>query len=151
MAMFLTHRRLSDHMKKDDFFRISLVTSALVFGSFYQARAQTELIVNGDFEAIPSGTGWTFAGGAGVYSDFQDGAVPRTGSYCIWLGGAPDELDSAYQTITIPSGASVVTLSFWYDIFSDDTGPVAHDTFTATIRNTSGTVLGTVTNFSNLN
>ena len=88
------------------------------------------------------------SGGAGVYSV---GSLAYSGTYYLWLGGIINEVDAAYQTVTIPGSATVATLSFYYNIASDEVDPVAYDTFSATIRNTSGVVLATVGNWSNLN
>src|SRR5439155_3151325 len=115
-------------MRIDSYLRISLASAALVFGSLAQTWAQTELIVNGGFEAGVIATGWTRSGGADVYSS-GDGAVPHAGSYCLWMGGVASEVDSAYQTITIPSGATSATLSFWYSIYTEETGGTVYDTF----------------------
>src|SRR6266853_5945933 len=133
-------------MKFNYAFRASAATAILGFVVLSPAWAQTELIVNGGFE---SGTnGWTMSGGAIVYSD---SGVAYSGSNYLWLGGIEYEVDAAYQTITISGSATVATLSFYYNIYSDDTTPTVHDTFFATIRNTSGGVLATVGNWSNLN
>lgn len=66
------------------------------------------------------------------------------------MGGVEDEIDQAYQTITLPAGAGSATLSFYYNILSDDDFSGIYDTFTATVRRTDGTVLATVASKSNL-
>jgi hypothetical protein len=114
--------------------------------SLLSARA-TELIVNGGFES--GSTGWTLSGGVSASSAY---GYARSGSYYAWFGGATNENDAGYQDITIPATATAATLSFYYNINSaESTTTTAYDTFTATIRNTSGTVLATVGNWSNLN
>src|ERR1035438_3212524 len=113
--------------------------------SLMSARA-TELIVNGDFELGSSP--WTFSGGV---SASKNGGFAYSGTYFAWFGGAVNENDSAYQDITIPANATAATLSFYYNINSLEGNTVANDTFSATIRNTSGTVLATVLNRSNIN
>jgi hypothetical protein len=109
------------------------------------ARA-TELIVNGGFES--GSTGWTLSGGV---SASASGGFAHSGTYFLYLGGAVNENDAAYQTITIPANATAATLSFYYNINSLEGNTVAYDTFSATIRNTSGTILATVINLSNIN
>src|SRR5215472_15696808 len=96
----------------------------------FQARAQTELIVNGGFES--GSAPWVFAGGSGAYSD----GYSYEGVGYAWFGGAVNEVDSGYQTITIPNTASNATLSFYYSITSAEGTASVADTFTATIRNT---------------
>src|SRR5205807_305463 len=93
-------------------------------------------------------SGWSVSGGDDVYSV---GSLAYSGAYYLWLGGTISEVDAAYQTVTIPGSATVATLSFYYNIYSDETTPGTYDTFSATIRNTSGAVLATVGNWSNLN
>jgi hypothetical protein len=111
--------------------------------SLSQLHAQTELIVNGGFE---SGTSpWIVAGGAGVYTGY-----PHTGANFLFMGGATNEVDSAYQTITIPAGVSSATLSFYYNIYSLEDTSAPYDTFTASIRDNSGDLLATVGNWSNI-
>jgi hypothetical protein len=107
--------------------------------------AQTELIVNGGFES--GSAPWVLSGGASVDTTPP---YPRSGSGWLYLGGAENELDQTYQTISIPAGATSATLSFYYNILSDDDFSGVYDTFTATIRNTSGTILATVVSKSNL-
>ncbi len=113
--------------------------------SLKSARA-TELVSNGGFESGSSS--WTLSGGASASSAY---GYAHSGTYYLWLGGAVNENDSAYQTITIPANATAATLSFYYNINSLEGNTVAYDTFSATIRNTSGTVLATVVNLSNIN
>ncbi len=110
------------------------------------ALAQTELITNGGFES--GSAGWTLSGGVTANSSY---GFARSGSYYLWLGGVVNEIDAAYQTITIPSNATAATLSFYYNINSLEGNSTAYDTFSATIRNTSNAVLATVANLSNIN
>ena len=110
------------------------------------AWAQTELITNGGFESGSSS--WVLSGGVSASSN---GGFARTGTYFLYLGGAVNENDAAYQTITIPSNATAATLSFYYNINSLEGNSTAFDTFSSKIRNTSGTVLATVGNWSNIN
>jgi hypothetical protein len=108
-------------------------------------RAQTELIVNGGFES--GSAPWVLSGGA---TNDTTAIYLRSGSAYLWLGGVDNEIDQTYQTITIPAGASSATLSFYYNILSDENAPLVHDTFTATVRNTTGTILATILSKSNV-
>ena len=107
--------------------------------------AQTELIPTGGFE---SPTGWTVSGGAQITTY---GSLAHSGSYYLWLGGALNEKDAAYYTVTLPTALNTASLGFWVNINSAEGNVTAYDTFAATIRNTSGAVLATVTNLSNIN
>jgi hypothetical protein len=126
--------------------RAALAASSLFLLSLFPALSQTELIVNGGFESGTSS--WTVAGGAGAYSQ---GGSARSGTNYLWLGGLENEVDSAYQTVSIPANATSATLSFYYNITSDEDLSGAYDTFTATIRNSGGSLLATVGNWSNIN
>jgi len=114
--------------------------------SLISARA-TELIVNGGFEQGSTGWTWSSANGLNPVSDLYNDA--HSGSYYLWLGD-DNGTDSAYQTITIPSTASEATLTFYWNINSSETSGTP-DTFTATIRDTSGNILATVVSLSNQN
>src|ERR1051326_2446195 len=121
--------------------------SLILFCSVLASRAQTELMINGGFESGPasSPTGWIVGGGAEAYPN----PVAHSGSRFLFLGGIENEVDYAYQTITIPSDAGSATLSFYYNIYSSDDPDTPFDFFTSTIGNTSGTVLSGVGDWSN--
>src|SRR5437868_10356656 len=108
---------------KMNYFRASAGTLILGFVSLLPAWAQTELIVNGGFESGTS-SGWSVSGGAGVYSV---GSLAYSGTYYLWLGGIENEVDAAYQTITIPGSATVANLSFYYNITSEETTSGVYD------------------------
>src|ERR1051325_3818614 len=82
--------------------------SLILFGSGLASRAQTELMINGGFESGPASSppGWIVGGGAEAYPN----PVAHSGSRFLFLGGIENEVDYAYQTITIPSGAGSATL-----------------------------------------
>jgi hypothetical protein len=78
---------------------------------------------------------------------------PHSGSWDAWLDGyGATHTDTALQQVTVPSGATAATLSFFLHIDSAETSTTtAFDTLTVQIRNSSGTVLSTLATFSNLN
>ena len=103
------------------------------------------LIVNSDFESGSSG--WTLSGGAAI-TNFA--GLYHSATHYLWLGGAINEADLAYQMVTIPLNATAATLSFYYNINSLEGNTVAYDVFSATICDTNGTLLETVGNWSNM-
>jgi hypothetical protein len=49
-------------------------------------------------------------------------------SYLAWLGGYTNALDDLSQIVTVPAGATSITLTFYYAIFTAETTVGAHDT-----------------------
>lgn len=108
----------------------------------------TQLISNGGFES--GSTSWTQASSGG-YSvvDSSTSSLHHAGSASAWLCGYDNCSDSIYQSISIPSTATSVSLTFYVYVSTKETGTTAYDKFTAKIRNSSGTVLATPTSLSN--
>jgi kumamolisin len=79
--------------------------------------------------------------------------TPRTGAWYAWLNGyGVTHTDTLFQTISIPSTASNVTLSFWLKISSaETTTTTVFDRLQIQVRNSSNQVLATLGTFSNLN
>ena len=114
--------------------------------------SQTERLTNGSFSSGTSG--WT------LVSDFWAGT--NLYNYYTYPGYSAGGVDSTglpknkaagwmYQTVTIPSGATSATLSFWYNITSEETGSTSYDVLNVTIKNSIGNYLATVAVISNLN
>jgi hypothetical protein len=78
---------------------------------------------------------------------------PHSGSWDAWLDGyGSTHTDTLAQTVSVPSGCSNYTFSFWLHIdTSETTTSTAYDTLRVQVLNSSGTVLGTLATFSNLN
>lgn len=107
----------------------------------------TQLLTNGGFEASLSP--WVLSGPGGVYS--ANGAYPHGGTGYVYLGNAASAVSRVYQTVKIPSNATAADLRFWLNVTSSDTSTTAHDTLAVEVRNTSGSLLKTLTTFSNRN
>lgn len=107
------------------------------------------LIVNGGFET-GTATPWTLT--AGVLNN-STAEPPHSGAWDAWLDGyGTTHTDSATQTVTIPSTATIATLTFWLHIdTAETTTTTAFDTLRVQVLNSSGTVLATLGTFSNLN
>ncbi|HLM55729.1 MAG TPA: M36 family metallopeptidase [Pyrinomonadaceae bacterium] len=104
----------------------------------------TELILNPGFESGSSS--WVYSG----QITFSSGAYPHSGvSYAI-ANGVNSTTGTLYQTVTIPSGGA--NLNFWLNVSTNEAaGDPVYDRLYVEVRNTSGTLLGTLATFSNQN
>jgi hypothetical protein len=101
-------------------------------------------IQNGGFES--GATVWTAS--SGVITN--DSTKAHAGSWLAWMDGyGSTHTDTLSQTLTIPSTAT--TLSFYLKITTAETGTTAYDKLTVQLKNTSGTVLTTLSTYSNVN
>jgi len=108
-----------------------------------------QLLGNPGFE---TGTAAPWTASAGVISNHSQ-EPPHSGKWDAWLDGySSPRTDTLTQAVTAPSGCSTYQLSFWLHIdTAQTTTTTAYDTLTVQILNSSGTVLGTLATFSNLN
>ncbi|MFF8946076.1 hydrolase [Streptomyces sp. NPDC014864] len=107
-----------------------------------------QLLGNPGFES--GNTTWSAT--TGVITN-DTGEAARTGSYKAWLDGyGTANTDTLAQTVTIPSGCTTATLSFYLHVdTAETTTTTAYDTLKAQVLNSSGTVLSTLATYSNLN
>ncbi|MBN1206277.1 MAG: S8 family serine peptidase [Myxococcaceae bacterium] len=106
-----------------------------------------QLLANAGFES--GNVSWSATGGVIASS----ASTARTGSWRALLGGtASGETHTMYQQLTVPATACSATLKFWLKIVTDEftTGP-AWDTLGVEVQDSSGSVLGTLATYSNLN
>lgn len=107
----------------------------------------SELLVNGGFEGsaspwVGSGTGYFYV---------NPGNYPHGGTGYIYFGVNNSNSGQSYQTVTIPAAAPA-NLTFWLNVTSSETTTTTqYDKLFVEVRNTSGTLLGTVGTYSNLN
>jgi Zn-dependent metalloprotease len=107
----------------------------------------SELVVNGGFE---SGT-TPWAGTTGVIGNYS-GQTAYEGTRFAWLGGnGTTATETLYQTVTIPSTATTANFSFALHIDTAESGSTAYDKLVVTVKNSSGTTLGTLATYSNVN
>jgi len=108
-----------------------------------------QLLLNPGFESGNNGQ-WVVTSGV---IDSSAGRPARSGSWKAWLNGyATTHTDSAYQTVTIPSGSISATLTFWVRIDTAETTTTTQfDKLQVQVLNTAGTVLATLATYSNLN
>jgi hypothetical protein len=108
-----------------------------------------QLLGNPGFE---TGTAAPWVASSGVIND-DSAEPPHSGKWDAWLNGYDyATTNTLSQAVSIPAGCSTYQLSFWLHIDTGWTGAtVVHDTMTVQILSSSGTVLGTLATFSNLN
>lgn len=124
----------------------------LMIAHCWPAFAQTEILTNGGFES--GSAGWSISGDFHADSRFS---TSRSGTGYAYLsepdGTSGNNLSGTlYQTLSIPSTASSATLTFWYNITTQESpGGSAFDFLEVSIRNPSGSFLESVASLSNLN
>ena len=107
----------------------------------------TQLLVNGNFDATPIGTGWSEtridAGFALITPD--DGVVEQTAPNKAWMGGfaRANANDQLFQDIAIPARTSALALTGFYDVRTGETGAAVRDTATVVLVKLDGTLLDT--------
>jgi hypothetical protein len=107
----------------------------------------TERVTNGGFES--GTTGWS--GTTGVIGNYS-GETAYEGTKFAWLGGnGKTTTETLTQSVTIPSTATSAQLTFALHIDTDETGSTAYDKLVVTVKNSSGTVLGTLATYTNVN
>jgi hypothetical protein len=106
-----------------------------------------ERATNGGFES--GTTGW--AGTTGVIGNYS-GQTAYEGTRFAWLGGnGATASETITQAMVIPSTATSAALSFALHIDTAESGTTAYDKLVVTVKNSSGTVLGTLATYSNVN
>ncbi|WP_063628123.1 putative Ig domain-containing protein [Actinospica robiniae] len=109
-----------------------------------------QLLGNPGFET-GSISPWTSTAGV-LNSDTVDEPA-HSGNYDAWMDGyGTTHTDTLAQKVTIPAGCTTATFSFYLHIdTAETTTTTAYDTLKVQVLNSSGTVLGTLATFSNLN
>jgi hypothetical protein len=108
-----------------------------------------QLLGNPSFENGLSASPWTATTGVIDNTTLQPA---RTGAWKAWMNGwGSVHTDTLSQTVTIPGNATSATLSYWIYIYTAETSPtVAYDKLVVQLRSSSGVVLTTLANYSNL-
>jgi hypothetical protein len=115
-----------------------------------QPSTPTERLTNGSFSSGTSG--WTLVSDFWAGTNFSNYRTPPG-----YAAGGVDSVGRAensavgwmYQAVTIPSGATSATLSFYYNITSQETSSTGHDVLNVTIQDSAGHYLGSVRLLSN--
>jgi len=115
------------------------------------AFGQAELIANGTFQS--GSTGWVLSGN--FFADSRFGICHSCPGYAYLsnLDGTSGNnlFGNMYQMVTIPTSANSATLTFWYNITSQDSAITPFDVLNVTIQDAAGGFLATVAVFSNVN
>jgi hypothetical protein len=108
-----------------------------------------QLLGNPGFES-GSAAPWSTSSSV-IYSGTKEPA--RTGSWDAWLDGyGTTHTDTLAQSVALPSGCSTYQFSFYMHIdTAETTTTTKYDTLTLQVLNSSGTVLGNLYTYSNLN
>jgi hypothetical protein len=106
-----------------------------------------QLLGNPGFE---TGTATPWTATAGVINN-DSAEPPHSGSWDAWLDGyGTTHTDTLSQAVTLPSGCTTYTASFWlHTDTAETTKTTAFDTLRVQVMNSSGTA--TLATFSNLN
>jgi hypothetical protein len=110
----------------------------------------TQLLGNAGFET-GSASPWTTT--AGVVNSDTSSEPAHSGSWDAWMDGyGTTHTDTVAQKVTIPSTCKTATFAFWLHIdTSETTTTTAFDKLSVQVLNSSGTVVGTLATYSNLN
>ena len=111
----------------------------------------SQLLANTGFES-GSATPWTMSSGTLCSNSSCSGETAHAGSWFAWLDGyGSTHVDTVSQSVSIPSGETSATLSFWLHVDTAETSTSnAYDTLKVEVFDASGNLLGTVAQFSNL-
>ena len=134
-------------MRKRTYAALIALAAGLVAGpSALQANAAgcdgTNVVGNPGFE---SGTSpWSAT--SGVISTTSSTESPHSGSYFAWLDGyGSSHTDTLSQSVTIPSGCTSASLTYWLHIDTKESGSTVYDRLTVQLGTT------TVASYSNVN
>ncbi|MEY9894880.1 subtilase family serine protease [Catenulispora sp. MAP5-51] len=110
----------------------------------------TQLLGNPGFET-GSASPWTAT--AGVINNDTVDEPAHSGSWNAWLDGyGTTHTDTLAQKVSIPATCKTANFSFWLHIdTAETTTSTAYDTLKVQVLNSSGTVVGTLATYSNLN
>ncbi len=76
---------------------------------------------------------------------------PHSGSWYAWFGGLGEaHTDTVSQQVSLPSGCSTYSLSFWMDVDTTEQGTTVRDTMRVQILDSGGSVMSTLVEYSNV-
>ena len=112
----------------------------------------TQLLGNPGFES-GNASPWSMTAGVLCNSGICKSEVAHTGTWFAGVSGwGTTHTDTLSQVVTIPSGKTKATLSYYLHIdTAETTKTAANDKLTVQVLNSAGTVLKTLAIYSNLN
>ena len=102
----------------------------------------TNVVVNPGFES--GTTPWVISGQV----TRSTGTFPHSGVAYMIVNGVNNSSGTLYQTVTVPAGGA--NLNFWLNITTSEAPGTIFDRLFIEVRSTSGTLLATLTTFSNV-
>ncbi|MBS0432663.1 MAG: PKD domain-containing protein [Proteobacteria bacterium] len=109
----------------------------------------SQLLGNPGFE---TGTAAPWTMSSGTLCTSACGESPNSGTYYAYLDGyGTTHTDNVSQTVTIPSGKTSATLSYYLHIDTAESGTHAYDHLYVRVYNTAGKLLKTLATYSNAN
>jgi xanthomonalisin len=115
------------------------------------SNTSSQLLGNTGFETGTAAP-WTMSSGTLCSNSSCSGQTAHGGSWFAWLDGyGSSHTDTVSQSVTIPSGKTSATLSFYLHVDTAETTTTsAYDTLKVQVTNSSGTTT-TLATYSNLN
>jgi kumamolisin len=107
----------------------------------------TQLLKNGTFD--DGATSWNESS-YGVY-EIVDSTRPHAGGDSAHLCGYALCNDNIYQTVTLPTNAKKIVLSYWVNISTQKTGHTCSDFFYTRLRTSNGATISTPQRLCNAN
>ncbi len=107
--------------------------------------ACSEQLTNGGFESGTTPWVQTSSGGYQIIANNR----PRTGTMSAFLAGYNRANDTIYQQVTIPANATSATLTYYWNMATQEVGATKYDYMYARVQNSSGANLATLETRSN--
>ncbi|HET6913643.1 MAG TPA: protease pro-enzyme activation domain-containing protein [Rhodanobacteraceae bacterium] len=125
-------------------------TESVTVSSSGGGGGSSQLLGNPGFET-GSASPWTMS--SGTLCDSSCGESPHSGTYYAYLDGyGTTHTDNVSQKVSIPSGKTSATLSFYLHIdTAENPSGAAYDHLYVRVYNSSGSLLKTLATYSNLN
>lgn len=104
----------------------------------------TDLLMNGSFDTMPAGSGWSSTPANPMYPIItSNGVTPQSAPDKAWMGSVISATDDMHEDIAIPASATSLVLAGYYQVRTMETGTAANDTGKVDLATTGGTSLET--------